>query len=89
MTRFAKMVNDSSLAAHKKPQIWSLAARKKPRLHGLICPKTLFLFFMFSQIFVVKVIGFLTKSIDARLDNYKVDHTNTELRVWVMNTSES
>ena len=44
---------------------------------------------MFSQIFVFKVIGFLTKSIDARLDNYKVANMYTELQVWVMNTSES
>ena len=87
MTGFAKMVNDSSLAAHKKPRIWSLAGRKKPRLHGLICPKNFI--FMISQILVVMIIGFLTKSIDARLDNYKVDHMNIELRVWVMNTSES
>ena len=44
---------------------------------------------MFSQIFVFKVISFLTKSIDARLDNYKVANMYTELKVWVMNTSEN
>ena len=44
---------------------------------------------MISQILVVMIIGFLTKSIDARLDNYKVDHISTKLKVWVMNTSES
>ena len=74
------MVNDSSLAAHKKPRIWSLAARKKPRLHGLICPKNLIsIFYDFTNL------GrhdhwFLTKSIDARLDNYKVDLISTKLK---------
>ena len=55
----------------------------------LFAQKTLFLFFMISQILVVMIIGFLTKSIDVRLDNYKVDHISTKLKVWVMNTSES
>ena len=46
----------------------------------LFAQKTLFLFFMISQILVVMIIGFLTKSIDARLDNYKVDHISTKLK---------
>ena len=47
----------------------------------LFAQKPYFSFFMFSQIFIFKVIGFPTKSIDSRLDNYKVVNTSvfTEL----------
>ena len=47
----------------------------------LFAPKLYFLFFMFSQIFILKVIGFSTKSIDSRVDGYKVAATSvfTEL----------
>ena len=66
------MVNDSSLAAHKKPRIWSLVAHKKPRLHGLICPKIYFLFFMFYKIFIFKGIGFYPSPLIQGVDDCKL-----------------